>query len=61
MHATRAVPLDAWRHHAYIREISLVLVAALTYFGIRNLTVGAATEAFANADWLRDLRGTRAD
>lgn len=55
MHATRAVPLDAWRHHAFIREISLVAVAALTYFGIRNLTVGAAAEAFANADWLRDL------
>ena len=53
MHATRAFPLREWRHHAFIREILLAAVAALTYFGIRNLTVGAAAEAFANADRLR--------
>ncbi len=53
MHATRAVPLHEWRHHAFIREILLATVAALAYFGIRNLTVGAAAEAFANADRLR--------
>ena len=30
-------------------------MAALAYFGIRNLTVGAAGEAFANADWIARL------
>jgi hypothetical protein len=55
MHATRAVQLHAWRLPAFVREILLVAVAALTYFGVRNLTVGAAPQAFANADRLRDL------
>ena len=55
MHATRAVPLHEWRRHAFIREILLAAVAALTYFGIRNLTVGAAAEALANADRLREV------
>ncbi len=52
LHASRAVALDEWRHHAFVREILLAAAAALTYFGIRNLTVGAAAEAFANADRL---------
>jgi hypothetical protein len=55
MHPTRAVSLHEWRHHAFIREILLAAVAALTYFGVRNLTVGAAAEAFTNADRLRAL------
>ena len=41
-----------WQEHAFLREIALVALAALTYFGVRNLTVGAAAEAFANADRL---------
>ena len=55
MHTTRSVPLHGSEHHAFVREIFLVAVAALTYFGVRNLTVGAAGEAFANAGRLRDL------
>ena len=43
--APRAAP-------AALREIALVVAAVLAYFGIRNLTVGAAAEAFANADRL---------
>ncbi len=51
-----------------LREALLVALAALTYFGVRNLTVGAAPEAFANArriarleawlhvDWERSLQ-----
>jgi membrane-associated phospholipid phosphatase len=35
-----------------LREIAVAAVAALAYFGIRNLTVGAVDEAFANADWI---------
>ena len=54
-HSARAVPLHDWRHHAFLREVLLAAVAALTYFGVRNLTVGAAAEAFTNADRLRDL------
>ena len=34
MHATRAVPLDVWRRHAFIRGILLAPVAALTYFPV---------------------------
>jgi hypothetical protein len=40
------------------RELLLVAVAALAYFGIRNATVGSAETAFANADSL--LRAERA-
>jgi hypothetical protein len=32
-----------------LREATLVALAALVYFGVRNLTAGAAPEAFANA------------
>ena len=38
-----------------MREIALAAVAALTYFGVRNLTVGAADEALANARRLAEL------
>ena len=47
--------LHQWREHAFLREIALVVLAALTYFGVRNLTVGAAEEAFANAERLTRL------
>ena len=40
------------RRHTVLRELALVGLAALTYFGVRNLTVGAADEALANAEWL---------
>ena len=46
---------DLWRRHRFLRELVLAAVAALTYFGIRNLTVGAAAEAFANAERLARL------
>lgn len=38
-----------------LRELGLVALAALAYFGVRNLTVGSAETAFANADRLRRL------
>lgn len=38
------------QHAALVREVGLVAVAALTYFGVRNVTVGAEAEAFSNAD-----------
>jgi hypothetical protein len=53
--ATRAVPLHDRRHGTVLREIALAAVAALTYFGVRNLTVGAADEALANARRLAEL------
>jgi membrane-associated phospholipid phosphatase len=40
------------RPHAFVGEIGLACAAALTYFGVRNLTVGAVDEAYSNA---RDL------
>jgi hypothetical protein len=55
---------------AVLREITLVAIAALAYFGIRNLTAGAAPQAFDNArritrleaslllDWERRLQET---
>ncbi len=43
------------RHYGVAREIGVAAVAALTYFGVRNLTAGAADEAYANADRLADL------
>ena len=46
---------DQWRRHRFLRELVLAAAAALTYFGIRNLTVGAAAEAFANAERLARL------
>ena len=46
------VLLHRWHEHAFLHEIALVVLAALTYFGVRNLTVGAAAEAFTNAERL---------
>jgi hypothetical protein len=42
-----------WRD--ILRELALVGAAALCYFGVRNLTVGSAATAFANADRLQSL------
>lgn len=39
-----------WLPRPFIGEIALVIVAALAYFGVRNLTVGAADDATANAE-----------
>lgn len=55
MHAAGTVALREWRQHAFVREAALAAVAALTYFGVRNLTVGDAAEAFSNADRLARL------
>jgi membrane-associated phospholipid phosphatase len=35
-----------------VREVALAATAALTYFGVRNLTAGAQAEAYANAERL---------
>jgi hypothetical protein len=43
------------RHYAVLRELAVAGFAALAYFGIRNLTVGAMDEAFANAARIADL------
>jgi hypothetical protein len=55
IHATSTAVLHGRRHRAHFREIALLAVAALTYFGVRNLTVGAEAEAFSNADRLARL------
>ena len=55
MHAMRAVRLGERRYGAFLRELALAAVAALAYFGIRNLTVGAEPEALANAARLAEL------
>ena len=55
MHATGMIRFRERRHHALIREIALAAVAALTYFGVRNLTVGSKAEAFSNADRMERL------
>ncbi len=39
----------------FLREAGLVAAAMLAYFFIRNLTVGGAKEAFANAERIVDL------
>ena len=51
-----AAPRSLARRHAALgREIAVAGIAALTYFGVRNLTAGAAEEAFANARRIQDL------
>jgi PAP2 superfamily len=50
-----AVPahiLRSGREHRLLHEAVLVALAALTYFGVRNVTAGSADEAFANARWI---------
>ena len=59
MHATGAAGFRERRHHALVHELGLAAAAALTYFGIRNLTAGAADEAMANADRLARLERRR--
>ena len=49
MHVSGQIELRERTQHAFIREIALAALAALTYFGVRNLTVGARAEAFSNA------------
>jgi membrane-associated phospholipid phosphatase len=52
----------ARRHGEAVREILLAALAALAYFGVRNLTAGSAATAFANADRLRRFEeATRLD
>ena len=43
------------RGYALLRELVLVGVAALTYFGVRNVTVGSADTALRNADRIERL------
>jgi membrane-associated phospholipid phosphatase len=38
------------RHRDGLMQLALAGLAALVYFGVRNLTVGSAAEAYANAD-----------
>jgi hypothetical protein len=38
-----------------LREVFVAVLAVLAYFGVRNLTAGAADEAFANAGRIADL------
>jgi membrane-associated phospholipid phosphatase len=53
--ATGGAVRREWHQHEVVREVVLAALAALAYFGIRNLTVGAADEAFANAGRLARL------
>ena len=55
MHAAGTTTLLEWRHSALVRETALAAAAVLVYFGVRNLTAGAAAEAFSNADRLARL------
>ncbi|HEU5263377.1 MAG TPA: phosphatase PAP2 family protein [Gaiellaceae bacterium] len=41
--------------HGFVREVVLVALAMLAYFGVRNLTAGGADEAAANAWRIFDL------
>lgn len=52
MSALPSAPVSEPRRHGLVGfawEAALGIAAALTYFGVRNLTAGAADEAFANA------------
>ena len=55
MHAAGTTTFREWRHYALVHELALAAAAALTYFGVRNLTAGAALEAMSNADRLARL------
>ena len=54
VHAAGTTTFHERRHYAFVRELALA-AAALTYFGVRNLTAGAAAEAMSNADRLARL------
>lgn len=41
--------------HGFVREVVLVALAMLAYFGVRNLTAGGADDAAANARRIFDL------
>ena len=55
MHAAGALAFRERRHAGVVREIGVAAVAALTYFGVRNLTAGAADQALSNAERLAEL------
>ena len=55
MQAAGTTTFREWRHFALVQELALAAAAALTYFGVRNLTAGAAAEAMSNADRLAHL------
>ena len=55
MHAAGTTTFREWRRFALVQELALAAAAALTYFGVRNLTTGAAAEAMSNADRLAHL------
>jgi membrane-associated phospholipid phosphatase len=55
VHAAGTATFREWRHYALVQELGLAAAAALTYFGVRNLTAGAALEALSNADRLARL------
>lgn len=50
LHPVPARLLRMRRPHGVVHEVLLVALAALTYFGVRNVTAGAADEAFGNAE-----------
>ena len=41
--------------NGFVREVGLIAAAMVTYFGIRNITVGSPEEAFVNADRIVDF------
>jgi membrane-associated phospholipid phosphatase len=50
MHAAPTLALHERGRSSFARELALAALAALTYFGVRNLTAGSAAAAYANAD-----------
>lgn len=48
-------PAVATTRGGLLRQVALVGAAVLTYFGVRNLTVGAADTAIANAERLYEI------
>jgi len=55
VHAVGTATFRERRHYAFVQELALAAAAALTYFGVRNLTAGAAAEAMSNAERLARL------
>ena len=55
MYAAETTTFRERRLSAFAQELALAAAAALTYFGVRNLTAGAAAEAMSNADRLARL------
>ncbi|MGH3080350.1 MAG: phosphatase PAP2 family protein [Gaiellaceae bacterium] len=46
-------------HRDALREVVLAALAALAYFGVRNLTAGSAAAAYANANRLMQFENAR--